>query len=159
MICCDWSAEHFARHFLWPYGCDDGGCNYKPRRGRLRGSPFTSSVRSLWNVYGVHEFQLSYGTYETFTSSIWNIWNNHLICFTPLHSNVSNRVRTNQTVQNISSDISFDTVFDVVRIRLESGSNTFVHNPHLEHMKHPFDMFYSIAFEHFLFKCLLIIVN
>ena len=95
---------------------------------------FTSSVRSVYEVHEVHH------PLERITIPDGGIWNNHLICFTPLHSNVSNWVRAISTSIKycIKEDIPLN-VFDTTRIPLETQTFTSsvrsIYEFHLEHMK------------------------
>ena len=73
MICYDWSAEHFARHFLWPCGCKgyvlritnpDGDVHEvrEVHRSRAPSGAFTSSVRSVHELRQEH-LRIPSGTY------------------------------------------------------------------------------------------------
>ena len=90
MICWNPNCCETVRIFLCLYGCKGYvRANYKPRRGRLRGSRGSPSI---WNVYELRQ-EHSRAQTGAFTGSIWNILGANRQVFTPLHSNVSSWVR------------------------------------------------------------------
>ena len=109
---------------------------------RAQSGAFTSSVKS------VHEFCQEHSRGSPFTNPDGGIWNNHLICFTPLHSNVSSGIRV--VSNTVSKNILFETylsksnttrilvrntnvyeVHEVHRLRAQTGAFTSF-NIHLE---------------------------